>query len=116
MGLGLGDDAPADGEENEFGNAAQIELFHDVGAMGFDGVDAEIQKVGDVFVGFAFGDELEDFAFARGEQVVGVFGAAAFELADVVVEKDFADCGAEEGFAVGDGVNRFDEVGLGGVL
>ena len=61
----LGDDASADGEENEFGDAAQIEFFHDVGAMSFDGVDAEIQEVGDIFIGFAFGDELEDFAFAR---------------------------------------------------
>ena len=84
--------------------------------MSFDGVDAEIQEIGDVLIGFALSDELENFALAGSEKVVGVFGAAAFELADVVVEKNFADGGAEEGFAVGDGANGFDEIGLGGIF
>jgi hypothetical protein len=84
--------------------------------MGFDRVDTEIQEIGDVFVGFAFGDELEDFAFARSEEIVGVFGTAAFEFADVIVEENFADGWAEERLAAGDGMDGFDEVGFGGVF
>ena len=64
--------------------------------MGFDSVNAEIQEVGDVFVGFAFGDELKDFALAWGEQVVGVFGAAALELADVIVERTLLTAGLKK--------------------
>ena len=84
--------------------------------MSLDGVDAEIQEIGDVFVGFAFGDELKDFALARSEKVVSVFGTATFEFTDVVVEQNFADGGAEERFAFGYSVNGLDEVGLGGVF
>ena len=84
--------------------------------MRFDSVDAEIQEIGDVFVGFAFGDELKDFALARCEQVVGVFGAAAFELANIIIEEDLADRGAEKRLAFSDGANGFDEIGFGGIF
>ena len=84
--------------------------------MGFDGVDAEIEEVGDFFVGFAFGDELEDFAFAGGEEVVRIFAACAFQFLDVVVEEDAADGRAEEGFTFGDAVDGADEIGFGGIF
>jgi len=45
----------------------EIELEHDVGAVGFGGVDADAEDVGDFLVAFAFGEKLEDFAFARGK-------------------------------------------------
>jgi len=62
-----GDDFVADGVEDEFGEGVEIELEHDVGAMGFGSVDADAEEVGDVLVAFAFGEELEDLAFARGD-------------------------------------------------
>jgi hypothetical protein len=69
--------------------------------MRLNGIDAQIQEIGDVFVGFAFGDKLKDFAFAWSEQIVSVFGAAALELADVIVEKDFTDRGTRQSLSGG---------------
>ena len=42
-GLGL-DDVVADGVEDEFGEGANVELEHDVGAVGFGGVDADVEE------------------------------------------------------------------------
>ena len=36
--------------------------------MGFGGVDADAEEVGDFLVGFAFGEELENFAFTGSER------------------------------------------------
>ncbi len=47
----------------------EVELFHDTAAVGFDGIDAEVEGVGDLFVGLAEGDHGEDFAFAAGEEI-----------------------------------------------
>jgi len=65
-GSGL-DDVVADGVEDELGEGVEIEFEHDVGAVGFGGVDADVEEVGDFLVAFAFGEELEDFTFARRE-------------------------------------------------
>ena len=69
-----GDDVVADGVEDEFGEGVEIELEHDVGAMSFGGVDADAEDGGDFLVAFAFGEELEDFAFARGKTGTVGFG------------------------------------------
>ena len=49
----------------------QIQFLQNVGAVRLDGVDAEIENRGRLFVGFALGEQLQDFAFAAGEQLVG---------------------------------------------
>jgi hypothetical protein len=49
----------------------QVELFEDVAAMGFHGVGADIQLGSNLLVAFAFGQQLEDFALARGEEFTG---------------------------------------------
>jgi hypothetical protein len=61
------DDLVADGVVDEFGEGVEVELEHDVGAVGFGGVHGDAEEVGDFLVGFAFGKELEDFAFAGSE-------------------------------------------------
>ena len=61
------DDLVADGVVDEFGEGVEVELEHDVGAMSFGGVDGDAEQGGDFFVGFAFGEELQDFAFAGSE-------------------------------------------------
>jgi len=43
------------------------ERVHDIGAMDGDGVDAQVELGGDLLVGFAGDNVLEDFEFARGE-------------------------------------------------
>jgi len=62
-----GDDVVADGVQDEFGEGVEIELEHDVGAVGFGGVNADTEDGGDFLVALAFSEELKDFAFARGE-------------------------------------------------
>ena len=49
----------------------EVELEHDIGAMGFGGVYGDAEEGGDFFVGFAFGEELQDFAFAGSEARTG---------------------------------------------
>ena len=67
------DDFVADGVHDEVGEGAEVEFEHDVGTMNFGGVDADIEDRGDLLIGFAFGDELEDFAFARSKAGAGGF-------------------------------------------
>lgn len=107
----LVDETVAHGEADEFTDGVQIEFLHDATAVGFDGVDAEIEGGGDLLVGFAFGDHLEDFALAGGEEVDGIGDVFA-----VVFENDVADFGAEPPFADGDGADGGEEVLLAGVL
>src|ERR1035437_791537 len=68
--------SPADGAEDQLGNAVQVQLFHDAPAMGFHGVQTEAEAVGDFLVAVALGEELVDLALAIGEQVVTVAGFA----------------------------------------
>jgi len=41
----LGDDPLADRVQNQLGDASKVQLLHDVGPVGFDGVHTEIQQV-----------------------------------------------------------------------
>src|SRR4051812_36656615 len=87
-----------------------------MGAVGLDGGDADVDQAGDLLVGAAFGDELEDFALAVGEEVVAVVEAAALELADVVLLEDFAHLAGQERSSLGDGADGLDNVGAERVL
>jgi hypothetical protein len=57
--------------ENQLRRIVQVELFEDVAAMGFHGVGADIQLGSNLLVAFAFGQQLEDFALASGEEFTG---------------------------------------------
>ena len=51
------------------GNAAcavQVKFFHHVGAMFFNGFQANRQVFCDIFISLPFGDKLHDFTFTRG--------------------------------------------------
>ena len=50
----------------------QIQLAQNVRAVRLDGVGAQIQQIGNFLIALAFGDQLEDFAFAIGEQLKAV--------------------------------------------
>ena len=58
----------------------EIELEHDIGAVSFGGVDADAEDGGNFFIAFAFGEELEDFAFARGEAGAVRFGSVVARI------------------------------------
>jgi hypothetical protein len=53
-GSGL-DDVVSDGVQDQFGEGVEVEFEHDVGAVGFGGVDADVKEIGDFLVAFAFG-------------------------------------------------------------
>ena len=78
--------------------------------MSLDGVRADVESSGDFFVGFPFGDELEDFALAQGQEFVRIFDAFLAKNADVVFREKVADGGAEERFALGNGLDGKDKV------
>ena len=60
---------------DQFGEGVEAELEHDIGAVGFGGVDADGEKVGHFFIGFAFGEELKNFAFTGSEPSTWRLGA-----------------------------------------
>ena len=61
----------ADGETGEIDGGVDVNFAHDIAAMDFDGGVGDEEGGGDLAGGLAFGDELEDFAFARGEEAAG---------------------------------------------
>ncbi len=67
---------------------------------------------GDFLVALAFGDELQNFALARGEQFVAVFDFAILQLADVILDQHAADGGAEERLAGMHRADGGDEIGF----
>ena len=75
------DEASFEGVADESGDIADVEAFHDVGAMGFDGFDADVELLGDFFGGTAVADQLEDFFLSSCQ---GRFLARSIVLADVI--------------------------------
>src|SRR5215212_6634613 len=71
----------ADGVASELGDVVEVELVHDVLAVGVDRLGADEQDGGDFLGAFALGDELDDFAFLGG-QGRGGSGFVGGELAD----------------------------------
>lgn len=83
---------------DEFGGGFDAEVVHHFVLMGFDGTGGDIENATDFLGGFAFGDQLEDFALAGGE----------FEgVAEV-------DAGFVEHFVDGRGTEARGDVGLAG--
>ena len=66
----------AKGVANEFRRFSDVELPHQAGAMGFDGLDADVESDRDFLGGKAFGDLVEHLSFPSGEQREGIFGGA----------------------------------------
>lgn len=52
------------GIAGKFGHAFDVQLFHQIAAMGFDGFDAETKLMGNLFSGESFGDQLKNFPLA----------------------------------------------------
>jgi hypothetical protein len=58
------DEARADGVAGGFEAVAEAEFLEQVGAMAFDGLDTDVEEVGDLLGRVAFGDEFEDLLLA----------------------------------------------------
>ena len=51
------------GKAGEFGDTAQLQFFHNVIAVRFNGVKTLIEHAGNFFAGFTFGDQLQEMFF-----------------------------------------------------
>src|SRR5215510_15656407 len=63
------DDAPADRVADEAGGVVDLELGHDPRAVGFGGLGADAEELGDLLGRLAFGDELKHLALAVGQGI-----------------------------------------------
>src|SRR3974390_908302 len=110
MAVPLGfDDVVADGVVDQFGEGMEVELEHDVGTMGFGSVDGDAEKGSNFLVGFAFSQELKDFAFARGEAGSRAGGIGGGKI----VGRRCGDTSREVRFMLANGINSGEENAVG---
>ncbi len=83
--------------------------------MGFGGVYADAEEIGYFFVGFAFGEELENFAFA-GSQARACGSVAIGRIDGEIVVAGGRDAGGEVRFMMAGGVNGGEEDAVGFVF
>src|SRR6266511_5452528 len=91
-----------------------IEACHELRAEGLNGLDAEVEKEGNLCGGLAFGDQLQDFALARGEvrKRVGLRGSTL----EITLHNPFRDRWAEISFPAADRLDGDVEFSGGGVF
>jgi len=94
----------------------EVELLQNVPAMGLDRMGTQAENRGDLFVGLALRNQLQDLALARGQEVVGILHFLFADLTNVIFQQHFADHGAEARLTFGNGADRADEVGLRGIF
>ena len=70
-----------------------IQLAHQVELMGLDGFDAEIEGGGDLLDRLAFGEHLENFAFAFGEGAEARLADRLSPLSAEIVHQASEDAG-----------------------
>lgn len=105
----------ADGVVDQFGEGVEVEFEHDIGAMGFGRVDADAEKIGDFLVGLAFGEELEDFAFAGSDARAGGLGRDGVRGGEFVGASG-RNAGGKVGLMLAGGVNGGEEDAVGFVF
>ena len=79
--------------------------------MRVDGVDAQVQGRGDFLVGLAFGDQLQHFALAAGQQVDGIG-----DMLPVVRKHRVGDAGTQIALSAGNRPHRRDQILVHGVF
>ena len=87
---------------------------HESLAVSFDGLDADSQFGRDLLVGFALGDQLQDFRLAWGQQIGSLSDGHAFdERLAIMAHEPLANGRTEKGAALPDFAYCFDQVGDG---
>src|SRR5262245_57152269 len=110
------DDALSHRIEDQFREAVKVQLALKIPAMGLDGIKAQVERAGDVFVGPALDQQLQDLSFARGKQSVAILGAPDIDLSDVILSEDLADFRAEERLTFAHDFDGLDQIAFRGVL
>src|SRR5205823_4402845 len=62
-------EAHADRKAHQAGNVVDVQPLHELHAMRLYGLDADVQRVGDLFGRLALGDQLQDLALPRRQQL-----------------------------------------------
>ena len=95
---------------HEFGERMEIEFEHDVGAMSLGGIHTDAEEGGNLLVGSAFGEELEDFAFTGSETK-----ASAGEIGrrEIVGGRRSGDASGEVRLVLADGIDSGEENAVG---
>jgi hypothetical protein len=76
--------------------------------MAFNRVEAELQDVGDFFVRFSFGHQLQDLFLPRRQQVVTIFDLLFLDLAHVIFQQHSANGRTEKRLTLGDRTHRLN--------
>src|SRR5437660_1097932 len=80
---------------DEFGAAVQIQLIHDMRAMGIHRFRADDEPLGYLVIGVALGNQLEDLTFALGEAAVTVLLFSCSYPLQVIPYHDRLSCWRE---------------------
>ena len=92
MALPLGfqlDQSVTDGVANQSGDVVDVESLHQLRAVRFDRLDAQVQGVRDLLGGIAFGDHLQNFAVPRRQSIDWL--ALAADATNIVIDELLGD-------------------------
>src|SRR5215510_10856866 len=90
---------------NERRGRREVELTHDATAMRFNGLEADVQEIGDLLVGVTLGDELNDPTFT-----VRQARSLPCGTRKEGIEERLRDFGGEERLVSRKGLNSTDEM------
>ena len=98
---------------HEIADSAELQLSHDVRAVGFDRLDADSERRRRLFVAPPFGDELNDFALAGRDADWCAIGLRAVFAPDKIVQHEPGDGGRQEGLVLAKRVDGRNQVLVG---
>src|SRR5277367_5110124 len=81
--------------------------------MGFGGIDADVEETRDIFVAFAFGEELQDFTFTGSDAGARGFGVSGGIEGGLGGFGGGGDAGGKIGSVLAKGLDGFEENAIG---
>lgn len=110
-------DAAAQGVAREAGRFVNLQFVHERLAVLFDGLDANAEGIGNLFVGFASGDEGKNFGFAMGKARHCAGLGLAFDVGSAIaLQHAVRNRRTEEGVATMGLAHGLEQFGGGGFL
>src|SRR5215203_1492621 len=98
------------GPDDGVGAVGYLQLGEDVGDVVAYGLGAQVEACGDLGVGVALGDEIEDLYLPDAELGVDVLGGSRFGFGEEVHEAS-GDLRSEVGFPGCDGAHHLEDLG-----
>src|SRR5216117_2490418 len=92
----LGNDPFSYRIEDDVRGAVKAKLLHEFGTMTFNSLRAEIQQAGNILVRLAFSEQLQDFFFSIGKQVIRIVDMLMLKLPHIVRQQHFANRGTKK--------------------